>query len=175
MKITLKYKRWLTAIVSLVGLTVPLWLLYHSGDAGFAPVTFLFSGGAFAERTIITGGALDQFSLQKELFIFCFSLVVLCPFIAFVRWINVHSPRIVRLIFAIASLIMLMHPLSILIIFTYDVTRYAYHMGITPMRLAGIALAIVGYMTISLFAAWVYGLKLFGARHLFERSTKDEK
>ena len=160
MRITFKYKRWITAIASMAGLTVPLWLLYHSGDAGLAPVTFLFSGSAFDERAILAGGALDQFSLHKELFIFCFSLVVLCPFIAFVRWINGHSPRNVRLIFAILSLIILVHPLSILTIFTYDVSRYVFHMGVTPMRLMGIALAIISYMTMSLFAVWVCGLKM---------------
>ena len=160
MRITLKYKRGIAAIASVAGLTAPLWLLCHSGDAGLAPVTFVFSGRAFAERPIVTGGALDQPSLQKELFIFCFSLVVVCPFIAWVRWINGHSPRIVRSMFAISSLIILMHPLSILTIFTYDVSRYVLHMGITPMRLVGLALAIIGYMAMSSFAVWVCGLKM---------------
>ena len=173
MRTTAHAKRWINAIVSVAGLMVPLWLLYHSGDAGFAPVTSLFSGYAFAERPIVTGGALDQPSLHKELFIFCFSLVVLCPFIAVVRWINGHRPRIVRLLFAIMSLIILVHPLSILTIFTYDVSRYILHMGVTPKRLMGLALAIIGYFSVSLFAAWVCGLKMRGSNKAPNRRLAD--
>jgi len=162
MRITAKTKRLIAAIASFAVLTVPLWLLHHSGDAGLVPVTSLFSGNASGARPIVMGGALDQPSLHKKLFVFCFSLVMLCPFIAFVRWINGPSPRIVRLMFAILSLIILLHPLSLLTILTYDVSRYILHMGVTPKRLMGMAVAIIGYMAVLLFAAWVCGLKIRG-------------
>jgi len=155
-----KFQQWMAAVVSVVGLSAPVWLLYHSGDAGFAPVAALFSGWAFTQRRIITGGALDQPSLHKELFVLCFSLVVLCPPIAFVRWINGRSPRIVRRLFAMASLIILVHPLSILTLFTWDIYRYIYHMGFTPKRLTALVVVIAGYLMMAVFAAWVCGLKL---------------
>ena len=156
-------KLWITIFVSAAALVVPLGVLHHSGDAGFGPVAFLFTGmftgSAFADRPIITGGALDQPSLHKELFIFCYSLVVLCPFLALVRWINGPSSRLFRSIFAVLSLVLLVHPLSFLTVFTYDVSRYVLVMGVTPKRLLGLALAVVAYLVILRFAVWIYALR----------------
>ena len=157
-KFPLGLKPWITALVSAVALVIPLWLLHHSGDAGLAPVTSLFTGNAFVDRAIVTGGALDQPSLHKEVFIFCYSLVVLCPFITLVRWINGQSSRAVRSISACLSLILLAHPLSVLTIFTYDVSRYVLFMGVTPKRLLGLAFAVIAYLAILRFAVWIYGL-----------------
>ena len=148
----------IATFVSAVALAVPLGVLHYSGDAGFGPVTFLFTGSAFADRPIITGGALDQSSLHKELFIFCYSLGAVCPFLALVRWICGPSSRVVRSIFAWLSLVLLVHPLSVLTIFTYDVSRYVLAMGVTPKRLFGLSLVVVGYLVILRFAVWIYGL-----------------
>ena len=152
-------KLWITIFVSAAALVVPLGVLHHSGDAGFGVVAFLFTGSAFADRPIVTGGALDQPSLHKELFIFCYSLVVLCPFLALVRWINGPSSRLVRSIFAWLPLVLLVHPLSVLTVFTYDVSRYVLVMGVTPKRLLGLALAVVAYLVIVRFAVWIYALR----------------
>lgn len=152
-------KPWITTFVSAAALAVPLGVLHHSGDAGYGPVAFLFTGSAFADRPIVTGGALDQPSLQKELFIFCYSLLVLCPFLALVRWINGPSSRLFRSIFAVLSLVLLMHPLSVLTVFTYDVSRYVLVMGVTPKRLLGLALAVIAYLVILRFAVWIYALR----------------
>jgi hypothetical protein len=151
-------KLWITIFVSVAALVVPLVMLYHSDDAGFGAVGFLFTGSAFADRPIVTGGALDQPSLHKVLFILCYSLVVLCPFLALVRWINGPSSRLVRSIFAWLSLVLLVHPLSILTVFTYDVSRYIIVMGFTPKRLLGLALAVVAYLVILRFAVGIYEL-----------------
>lgn len=134
---------------------IPLWLLYDSGDAGIAPVIFLFSGYAFSMRPVITGGALDQPSLFKELFILGYSLLAICPCIAFVRRLNSRTHRIVRSIFAILSLIILLHPLSILTIYTYDVSRYTLQMGVTPKRLLGLALGLSVFVAMSCFVLWI--------------------
>jgi hypothetical protein len=148
-------------------LAVPVWLLSHSGDAGFGPVRFLFSGRAFAERPLVTGGALDQFSLQKELFLFVYSLVLLSPFLALVRWINRAGLRASRGVCAIASLLLLVHPLSILIIYAYDVSRYILHMGLTPLRMLALLFALSGALLLSLLAAWVGGGKARTKPHEF--------
>ncbi len=158
MKLTRKQLHWMAASASTAALIFPVWLLFHSGDAGLGPVTYLFSGRAFSDRPLVIGGALDQFSLHKEFFILCYSLVLLCPCMAVVQWINSRSEHRVRLVFAISSLVVLVHPLSILTIFTYDVARYILRMGITPMRLTAMAVAMIMYVAILLFAAWVYGL-----------------
>lgn len=147
----------IAAVISVAALALPVWLLAHAGDAGFAPVRFLFSGAALAERPLVIGGALDQFSLHKEFFILCISFFVLCPGIAFVRWINRRSRRGVRWLFATGSLLLLLHPLSVLTIFTYDVARYFMQMGFTPMRLAGLVLALVAYVALVWFALWICG------------------
>lgn len=162
MTITPKNKLRITVIASVVGLVVPVWLLLHADDAGFGPVRYLFTGRAFGDRPIVTGGALDQGCLHKEFFIFLVSMVVICPFIALVRWINGKSPRDVRMAFASASLILLVHPFSIITIFTYDVSRYILHMGVTKMRLVGLGVAILCYIVLWLFGRWVWGLRLRG-------------
>lgn len=147
----------LAAAISVAALALPVWFFAYAGEAGFAPVRFLFSGAAFTERPLVIGGALDQFSLHKELFILCISFFVLCPGIAFVRWINRSSRREARWIFAAGSLLLLLHPLSVLTIFTYDVARYFRHMGFTPMRLAGLGLALGAYVALGYFVAWICG------------------
>ena len=161
----IRFNPWIAAILSVAGLSFPLWLLYHGGDAGTGPVVFLFTVNVFAARDIVTGGARDQFSLHKELFIFFCSLAVLCPPIALVRWISGQGSRILRRLSAIASIAILVHPLSVLTIFAWDVARYICHMGVTPMRLAGLAVAVAGYATIAVFAAWVCRIKISGPDH----------
>ncbi|MFO1488583.1 MAG: hypothetical protein U1F65_08900 [Verrucomicrobiota bacterium] len=147
----------LAAVISVAALVLPVWVLAHAGDAGFAPVRFLFSGAAFAERPFVIGGALDQFSLHKEVFILCLSLLVLSPSIVFVRWLNRHRASGGRWLFAAGSLMLLLHPLSVLTIFTYDVARYFLQMGFTPMRLAGLVLALLAYVALAWFALWICG------------------
>jgi len=154
------FKQWIAVLLCAVGLSLPLWLLYRSGDAGVAPVAFLFTGRAFADRPIVTGGALDQFSLHKEFFILCYSLVVLCPFLALVHWLSRSVPRLIRVIVVSASLITLAHPFSVLTIFLWDVARYVSRMGVTPMRLVGLAVALVAYGAMAIFAAWLVGIRM---------------
>ena len=144
----------IAALASIAALAFPIWFLSRSGDAGFAPVRFMFSGAAFAERPLVTGGALDQFSLQKEFFIQLYSLVVICPCIAFARWISHYQARAARRVFAIGSLVLLVHPLSVLTILSFDVFRYLMHMGFTPTRLVGLVVALLTYPGLAWFAAW---------------------
>lgn len=156
-KVTMKPKQLAAVLVCVAGLCLPLWLLHQSGDAGFGPVAFLFTGRAFADRAMVTGGALDQFSLHKEFFILCYSLVVLCPFLALVRWLSRSVPRPLRFAVLGASLVPLLHPFSVLTIFLWDVARYAWHMGFTPMRLVGVAAALAAYGAMAVFAWWLLG------------------
>lgn len=148
------FNHFASIIASVAALLFPVWFLGKSGDAGFAPVRFLFSGAAFAERPLVTGGALDQFSLQKEWLILVFSLAVTCPCIALVRRINRDRSGSVRHLLAAASLLLLVHPLSILTVITDDFFRYLLHMGFTPLRLTGLALALLTYPILAWFACW---------------------
>lgn len=148
-------KRWGRAAGAVVALAAPVWLLARSGDAGFGAVAFLFSGAAFADRPLVIGGALDQFSLHKELFLFGYSLAVLFPCLAAARWLGGRAPRGFRRWLAAASLVLLVHPLSILAIFAWDVTRYMMDMGVTPRRLEALAAAAAGLATVTTFGFWV--------------------
>ena len=159
-RMMIRFKQLLAVPLCVVGLSLPLWWLHRSGDAGFGPIVFVFTGRAFATRPIVTGGALDQFSLHKELFILCYSIVALCPFLAVIRWLSRSIPRLPRSIFVSASLIVLVHPFSVLTIFSWDVSRYIYRMGITSMRLAALVVALVAYVALAVFAAWIAGFKM---------------
>ena len=161
MTFTPKTRLRITIIASVVGLVIPVWLLLYI-FRGLEPVKYLFNGRVFDDHPIVTGGALDQLSLHKEFFIFLVSMVVICPFIALVRWINGNNPKFVRMIFTSASLILLVHPFSIITIFSYDVSRYILHMGVTRMRLVGLGVAIISYIVLWLFGRWVWGLGLRG-------------
>jgi hypothetical protein len=65
-----------------------------------------------------------------------------------------------RRLLALASLLVLVHPFSILTLFTYDVSRYVAHMGRTPMRLVAVLVAFAGYVLLALFAAWLCRLTI---------------
>lgn len=156
----MKLRPWIAVLLCVVGISLPLWLLHRSGDAGFGPVVFLFTGRAFADRLIVTGGALDQFSLNKEFFILCYSLVVLCPFLALIRWLSRSVPQSLRGTVLGASLITLAHPFSVLTIFSWDVARYVCRMGVTQMRLVGLAVALVAYAAMAIFAVWLVGIRI---------------
>jgi hypothetical protein len=65
---------------------------------------------------------------------------------------------LVRSVFAWLSLMLLVHPLSILTLFTYDVSRYVIVMGVTPKRVLGLSLAVIGFLVVLRFAVWIYGL-----------------
>jgi formate hydrogenlyase subunit 3/multisubunit Na+/H+ antiporter MnhD subunit len=108
---------------------------------------------------LVTGGALDQFSLHKEWLILVVSLAVICPCIALVRWINRDRRTAVRRWFAAASSLLLVHPLSILTVTTCDIFRYLMHMGFTPLRVSGLAFALLTYLILAWFMCWICGLK----------------
>ncbi|RRJ97698.1 hypothetical protein Ga0100231_004220 [Opitutaceae bacterium TAV4] len=157
-----RFNRWHFPLLisSSIGLAVPIAILYHSEDAGFVLVLALFGGYAFMERPLVIGGALDQCSLHKELFLFCYSLVVTFPCIALVGWISKRGSRLVQRIFATLSTIILVHPFSALTIFAYDMSRYIYQMGSTPRRWVGLIIALIGYGVLSFFTIWVWRLKV---------------
>lgn len=152
-------KQSIAMLLCIAGLSLPLLWLFHC-EEGHGPVVFLFTGKAFAaDRPIITGGALDQPSLHKEFFIFCYSLVVLCPFLLVVRRLKRHCSRALQIFFLGTSLITLIYPLSILTIFTWDVARYIGRMGFTPERLTGIVVALAASCMLVLFALWLAEIK----------------
>ncbi len=156
----IKFNPWLASALCAAGLALPLLVLYRSGDAGFAAVGFLFSGSAFADRPIVTGGALDQGSLQKEFFLLCYSFMVLCPLLALVRWFSLSTPRPLRVVLGSAAALTLVHPFSILTIFTWDAARYLGRMGATPMRVVGLMVALIMYGALTLFALWLVGIRM---------------
>lgn len=117
------------------------------------------------DRAIVTGGALDQPSLHKFFFLFGYSSTVLCTFVLIVRWLSNRKDSVVRVIFGALTLIVMVHPLSILTLTVYDLIRYINAMGPTPMRLLGLVLGLGGYAFMFLFLAWALGLLRRIRRH----------
>lgn len=141
--------------VATMALALPAWLLACAEDAGWAAAYRVVTGDAFVDRPFIKGGALDQPSLQKEVFLLSAALVVVCPFIAAARLLVRREPRRIRLLFAIPSLILLLHPSCILTVLTYDIARYASQMGLTPMRAGGLIGAGILWLTLAAMATWI--------------------
>jgi hypothetical protein len=145
--------------LSIVGVTLPLLILSNSGDGGFRCVLYVFSGEIFEPHPVIKGGAFDQQSLHKGFYLLCYSVLIILPCIAFVRWINKRAPRIQRLVFASISTIILIHPFSFLALFGYEVLRYISHMGFTPMRLLGLVIAFIGFEFLRFLVVWIWRLR----------------
>jgi hypothetical protein len=84
-----------TAAVFAVGLVAVVWL-FTDAEIRWGPIVFLFSGRVFAQRGIVTGGALDQPSLTKGYFIFCIYSLIFGMLVFAVRWIGDRSRQSVR-------------------------------------------------------------------------------
>lgn len=172
----------LPAALSLLMLALPLWILHNSGDAGFGAPRFVFEGKLFTDRPIVTGGALDQPSLQKEYFLFCYSLAILFPFLVLSRWLYRKTSNPCRGVLAGASIAILAHPFSILAIFTWDAARYIQNMGFTHRRVVALGMAAAGFSALALLTSWLAGARTprraFGwiwqsARRLFQAESRN--
>lgn len=156
MKTESRCKHTIFLVLSIIGLLVPIFVLSISEDAGFILIPAVFGGYIFADRPVVTGGALDQGSLHKELFILCYNFLVTFPVLATVRWLNTRNQRTCRLILASVSSAILIQPLATIILFTYDTSRYIFHMGYTPKRLVALIIAAAAFIFFSLFTAWIW-------------------
>lgn len=121
----------------------------------YEPVHHLFSGGVFADNRLITGGALDQPSLQKFFFLFCLNSGSVAFFILAIRFVCDRSQQIVRWIFSICSTILLVTPFSILTLTVIYNLRYISAMGVTPWRIGGLAFGALCYAALGCFLLWV--------------------
>lgn len=148
-------KGWLKVAAIVICFVIPGLLICFGEDAGFAPIRFLFSGRAFGERGLIVGGSLDQPSLEKEIFIFAVSLLFILPALAIAQKLSRTMALPWRMIITIASLVLMVHPVSVLTIYSYDISRYINAYGITPQRMIGLAMATAGYILLIWFVLWL--------------------
>ncbi len=148
-------KGWLKLAVIVICFVIPGLLICFGEDAGFVPIKFLFSGGAFGERGLIVGGALDQPSLEKEIFIFAVSLMFILPAMAIAQKLSRTIAPHWRRPITIGSLLLMVHPASVLTIYSYDISRYIHAYGITKQRMIGLAIAAAGYILLVLFVLWL--------------------
>lgn len=150
-------KLWITTVLSLGLLCIPVVIISNAGDAGWGGPFFVLTGRLFESgRPILMGGALDQPSLHKVFFILCFSSLVVIPPLIVVRIINKRREYWVRRVFASVSLTLLFHPLSVLICFTYEGGRYINRMGWTPERIKGLSVGLFGFVLFGVIAYWLW-------------------
>jgi len=139
--------------MALFGAGVGFRLLYY-------PAWFLISGKLFESRPVITGGALDQPSLHKYLFIFAVcatwsGLVVLTA-----RVLTNPRRRSALLTFRICAMLVYVTPLAGLTCTLYEVIRYMATMGFTPRRLIAAVVCVVGYFAVAVFLHWACRFRL---------------
>lgn len=150
-------KRAWTIALSVILLCCPILLVFLSKDVGLAPIRYLLSGRVFdTKRALVTGGAMDQPSLQKEWVVLIFWLMIITSCLAFAKRLNRDNTRRWQNITNTISTLILCQPLCILTIFTYDVSRYLIVMGYTPMRVLGIVMALGALSFIAGFLYWIW-------------------
>jgi hypothetical protein len=143
-----------TATVAL--LVAVICLVTAAEEVGWNVPRAVLSGRVFdRNRPLVIGGALDQSSLQKEFFIFAYSCVVVLGPIALVNRLNRRSDWRLRCGISVVSLGLLAHPASVLLIFTWDLSRYIHQMGLTTARVRGLLTALVCWVALGCFAFWV--------------------
>lgn len=140
-----------TAVVLLAGLIVFVW---YFKPISYRVVFFVFSGKVFSARPIVTGGALDQPSLQKGFFIFCLFTVITGLYMVVVRCLADRERRRVRVVYRAVALLCLMPALCVLTATFYDVLRYYFTMGYTPRRVQGIVFVLMSYVVLFVFVMW---------------------
>ena len=153
-----------TAALFVFGFAIMAWV-FAGTEAFYRPVTFLFSGKVFADRPIVTGGALDQPSLHKGFFLFCFFSVIGGLLVVAVRWLGDRRRKAVRRLLCVLSLLTFLQPLSVLTITFYDLLRYMHAMGFTPARIAGLVFGLAGYAAVFAFVIWASELLPLWPKH----------
>ncbi len=144
---------WKTAFAFIFGLAG--LQLYFQGPF-YRPIVYLFSGEVFKTTQIITGGALDQPSLNKYYFLFVLFSVPMVFLILVVRWISHWQLKSVRMVFCLFSTLILIHPLSMLTIAFYFMVRYIDAMGWTINRALGVVFSLAAYAAIFISLIWIW-------------------
>ena len=107
---------------------------------------YCFSGRLFTDTQFMTGGALDQPSLHKGLFLFAVSFGLAVPATFLALWVMDRPDLCVRAVFHAFSGPMLLTPLCFLSISLAHLVRYITAMGATPRRLLGLFVMLAGYV-----------------------------
>ncbi|MCC6680951.1 MAG: DUF4173 domain-containing protein [Phycisphaeraceae bacterium] len=145
-----RFVRFTTAALLLGGLIVFLWPLWPMLYWGTLHVLRgkLFSG------PVVTGGALDQPSLQKGFFLFCYSSVIVGLCLLVVRWLVDRTQRRVRIAYRILACLLALLPLFLLTVTFCQLLRYIFMMGFTMARVEGVMFALIAYAVVFAFTAW---------------------
>jgi hypothetical protein len=121
------------------------------------PVLYVFSGNLLGDSRVITGGALDQPSLHKYLFLFLLFGIPSTLFLAAQRVFADLENVVFRRTFIPLSAVFYSHTISLFAVFAYYLWRYTITMGITVPRFIGITLSIGLFLLIIRFIIWLWG------------------
>ena len=143
-------------VAALLLLEMALLLWWFSPEFVGRVFAHLFGGGVFRHTRIITGGALDEPSLHKGFFLFGLFSLLVAPGVFATHWLGDWNNQAVRATFRTLSWPLFLLPFSLLTITSVELLRYIGAMGITPMRLAGLACAVLSYAVLfgALYAMW---------------------
>lgn len=126
--------------------------------ASFAcgPFLYVVSGQLFASQfnPAHVGGALDQPSLTKWLFLFTFWTALVFPYVAAARWMSDRSTRLGYWAFAVSAAALCLCLLSILTLPFWWLIQYIHAMGFTLTRGLGLVYALCGYALVTCFFCW---------------------
>jgi hypothetical protein len=121
------------------------------------PVLYVISGRLFASEFSrdLVGGALDQTTITKWLFLFTSVFSPIClTCVAATRWASDRRSRLGYWTFAIPAVVLCLYPLIILTLPFWWLIQYVGAMGFTPKRLYGLLYALGGYITVLSFLCW---------------------
>lgn len=121
------------------------------------PVLYVISGRLFASEFSrdLVGGALDQTTITKWLFLFTWLFSTIClTYVAVARWVSDRRSRLGYWTFAIPAAVLCLYPLIILTLPFWWLIQYIGAMGLTPRRLYGLLYASAGYITVLSFLCW---------------------
>ena len=131
----------------------------------FYPCWFLLSGSLFdPDRPIITGGALDQPSLHKYLFMFVLEAVWFGLFVLAARCLTRTREQWSLRVFRIGAVAVFIPPLVLLTCTLYDVVRYIDAMGVTGPRVLAAVMCVAGYLVVIGFLLWAARIDWCGIR-----------
>jgi hypothetical protein len=118
----------------------------------------VISGDLFSNPGIVTGGALDEPSQEKYLFLLFLFGIPTTLFLSAERVLANFGNRKFHISFIILATVLYSHTLSLLIIFTYHVWRYLLYMGITTPRLLGVVSSVAFWGFVTCFLFWLWGI-----------------
>lgn len=147
----------LANLALLLGTALLVWLLSPRSIVNLG--AYLVGGEVWTDTRIITGGALDEPSLHKGLFLFLVSVVVAACTAAVARWALVSPTRSERVIFRLLSTPLFLLPLALITTTFAHLVRYIGAMGFTERRTAGLIVISGGYLVLWLMTQLTWSFR----------------